>query len=73
MRAARAKLDSQLERFIQRHGRDKVLKQPPGRLGPNDVVYVDNRSCGWGQIREVIGGDNIRNTPRRSRCISLGD
>jgi hypothetical protein len=64
-----------LERFIQRKGADKVLKQDPpfvpGALPTGQVVYVDNGRCGPGYIREVTGGNMQRNTPRAYRCIRL--
>jgi serine/threonine-protein kinase len=78
-------VEAQLERFIQRVGRDKVLKQEPPRstvmtvsdvLAPGQVVYVDDGWCPPGRIREVTGtpdalGSNLRDRP--SRCISLSD
>jgi serine/threonine-protein kinase len=83
--AAAGSQDALLERFIQRVGRDKVLKQEPPRstvmtvsdvLAPGQVVYVDDGWCPPGRIREVTGtpdalGSNLRDRP--SRCISLAD
>jgi uncharacterized protein YheU (UPF0270 family) len=76
--------DAQLERFIQRKGRDKVMKEEPplgaGAIGSDmlrsgEVVYVNDGSCGPGRIREVTGtsamGPAFRGRP--SRCISLSD
>jgi eukaryotic-like serine/threonine-protein kinase len=67
--------DAMLERFIQRKGAAKVVKQePPSTLGgltQGEVVYVNNGFCPRGQIREVTGGNMQRNTPRSYRCIPL--
>jgi serine/threonine-protein kinase len=66
-----------LERFIQRHGQAKVLKQQPpiaqGALNQGEVVYVNDGFCPRGQIRKVTGGNNFRNIPRDIRCIPLTD
>jgi len=69
--------DELVARFIKRKGAGKVLNQDPpagpGMMQPGEVVYVNNRVCGNGRIREVTGGNNQRNTPRSFRCISLVD
>jgi len=76
--------DAQLERFIQRKGRDKVLLQEPQAGGMADpiafgeVAYINDGSCPPGRIREVKGvatdiGSRFRPTQRPSRCISLAD
>jgi hypothetical protein len=75
--------EAQLERFIQRKGRDKVLAQEPGYTGLQygEVVYINDGTCPPGRIREVTGtstswggaGSNVRPVQRPSRCISLAD
>jgi hypothetical protein len=71
--------DELLAKFIDRHGREKVLAAEPGPRGlsPGETVYVDDKSCGANRIREVIGaggssyGADANMRPRQSRCISL--
>jgi serine/threonine-protein kinase len=72
---------AQLERFIQRVGRDKVLSaeppKVPGGMRHGEVVYVNDGSCPPGRIREVTGGpapaggSSYVVGPRTSRCIPL--
>jgi len=65
--------DPALQRFIQKHGADKVLaKEPPrvaGALLPGSSVYVNDGYCPRGQIQRVTGGDLAR--PRGYRCVPL--
>ncbi|MCX7961347.1 MAG: serine/threonine protein kinase [Burkholderiales bacterium] len=67
--------DPQLQAFIRRHGRDRVLdSEPPrvaGALAFGHAVYVNDGSCPRGQIQRVIGGDQVR--PRAYRCVPLTD
>jgi hypothetical protein len=65
--------DAQLERFIQRQGRAKFFKSEReiGPLNFQEVAYLLDASCPVGQIKEVRGGNNARNTPRSYRCIPI--
>jgi hypothetical protein len=73
----------QLERFIQRVGREKVLNTEPavmvsGACGVmaypcGSVLFVNDGSCGSGAIKEITIENPYRNTYRSSRCISLAD
>jgi hypothetical protein len=51
--------------------------QPPLKEMPKDgelpfgaVVYVDDRKCPKGQLKEVTGGSREKDIPRRVRCVS---
>jgi serine/threonine-protein kinase len=61
-----------LEKFIQKHGRDKVVpKEPPftfQSMRQGEVIYVNDGSCGRLRIKEVTA-DMRRNRSRR--CIPL--
>ncbi len=52
-----------------------VKREPPmGALKEGQRVLVDDRSCGPGQIKEVIGGNHVKvggykNIVRERRCI----
>jgi hypothetical protein len=82
-KAAAAGVEAQLERFMQRKGRDKVMRSepPPDAHSPHQtpelpfghVVYVNDGSCGPGRIKQVTGGSVPRNAPRTYRCILLAD
>ncbi|MCC6474120.1 MAG: serine/threonine protein kinase [Burkholderiales bacterium] len=73
--------DAQLERFIQRVGRDKVMRQEPplvpGGMRHGEVAYVNDGRCPAGRIREVtqVGGITSGTFQsageRTSRCIPM--
>jgi hypothetical protein len=71
--AAPSKSGAALAQFIERHGRSKVVERDPpmGQMQTLEVVYVNDGSCPDGEIKELIGGSNIRGTERRARCIKL--
>jgi serine/threonine-protein kinase len=77
---AAASDEAKLERFAQRVGRDKVMKQEPINLPQGRVVYITDGSCGSGRIKEIVGGvfastsgaqPNSRGDGPRTRCIPL--
>jgi serine/threonine-protein kinase len=72
--AAPAHADGKLERFMQREGRHKFFRteREIGPLAFQELVYV-LQGCPSGQVREVRGGNNFRNTPRSYRCIPIPD
>jgi hypothetical protein len=72
--AAPADADGKLERFMQREGRHKFFRteREIGPLAFQELAYV-LQGCPSGQVREVRGGNNFRNTPRSYRCIPIPD
>jgi hypothetical protein len=71
-----------LERFVQRHGRDKVVAvEPPNvpaAMRRGEIAYVNDGSCGPGRIKEVMNmsdgwSASFTLRPREYRCISLRD
>jgi serine/threonine-protein kinase len=78
---AAASNDALLEKFIERHGRDKVVpKEPPnvrGAMRFGESVFVNDGSCGPDEIREVwISRESVYSDTlgeRQYRCISLKD
>lgn len=47
------------------------LTQMPeeGELSYGVTVYVDDRKCPKGEIKEVTGGSRDKNIPRQVRCV----
>jgi hypothetical protein len=73
MRETEAKNAQRLEKFMEQQGRWKFFTSARaiGPLRTGDVAYVTDGMCPWGQIKQVTGGDKLRNTPRRVQCIPL--
>jgi hypothetical protein len=40
-----------------------------GEIAYGVTVYVDDRKCPKGEIKEVIGGSREKNIPRQVRCV----
>jgi len=57
-------------------GAQTVVKQEPweGKMGPGQVILVDDGTCGKGKIKEVTGGElaAMNPRPRTRRCIPKG-
>ena len=49
----------------------EMLKEEPpkGSLPFGKIVYVDDRSCPKGEVKEIVGGNQERSIPRRVRCV----
>ena len=49
----------------------EVLKEEPARnsLPRGKVVHVDDGTCPAGMIKEVTGGSQDRNVPRKVQCV----
>jgi hypothetical protein len=73
MRQREAKNAQRLEKFMEQQGRWKFFTSARaiGSLRTGEVAYVTDGMCPWGEIKRVIGGDNLRNTPRTVQCIPL--
>lgn len=41
----------------------------PGTIPHNEIVLVDDGSCPPGQVKELTGGNDSQNIPRKQRCI----
>ena len=63
-----------IEQFKARHP-DKVWDHEPetGTINFREIVYVNDKSCPPGQIRELTGGSPTRGVERKNRCISLSE
>ncbi|HYM29021.1 MAG TPA: DUF6719 family protein, partial [Steroidobacteraceae bacterium] len=50
-----------------------VLNAEPvfGTIQYREIVYIDDKSCPAGQIRELTGGSPSRGIARENRCIAL--
>ena len=64
--------------LAQYGGTPRILDAPPapGQLRQGERVWVNDRSCPAGQIREIIGGSNrsragatIPGQERQDRCV----
>jgi hypothetical protein len=42
---------------------------PPGAIPFGKIVYVDDGTCPSGEVKEITGGSNQRNIPRKVRCV----
>jgi membrane protein involved in colicin uptake len=64
---------SALEQFKLRHSSADFANREPvqGQLREGHILYVDDRSCPEGEIRELTGGNNRTQVPRKSRCVKL--
>lgn len=73
MRQREAKNAQRLEKFMGQQGRWKFFTSARaiGPLRTGEVAYVTDGMCPWGEIKQVIGGDSLRNTPRTVQCIPL--
>jgi hypothetical protein len=49
----------------------RPLKEMPqeGEISYGVTVYVDDRKCPKGEIKEVIGGSREKNISRQVRCV----
>ena len=49
----------------------EMLKEEPpkGSLPYGKMVYVDDRSCPKGEVKEIVGGNQEKSIPRRVRCV----
>ncbi|HEY8068759.1 MAG TPA: DUF6719 family protein [Burkholderiales bacterium] len=63
-----------IEQFKARHP-DKVWDHEPetGTINFREIVYVNDKSCPPGKIRELTGGSPTRGVERKNRCISLSE
>ena len=52
-------------------GAIEVVKEEPPRnsLPRGKVVHVDDGTCPAGMIKEVTGGSQDRNVPRKVQCV----
>ena len=50
---------------------DGDLKQmpKPGEIPHGKVVYVDDGKCPKGEVKEVTGGRDLKQIPRKVRCV----
>ncbi|MGS5088785.1 DUF6719 family protein [Hydrogenophaga sp. A37] len=46
-------------------------KQMPqdGVLSPGEVVLVDDGRCPAGEVKQVTGGNKVKNIPREVKCV----
>ena len=53
-------------------GCSPTMKAEPGagQLGSGVKVLVDDCTCPAGQIKQVTGGNNAANIPRKRECIA---
>ena len=51
------------------------LKEMPkeGDVPFGKIVYVDDRKCPKGEVKEVTGGNREKATPRQVRCVKRPD
>ena len=42
---------------------------PPGSLPRGKVVYVDDRTCPKGEVKEITGGSKDKSLLRTVRCV----
>lgn len=49
----------------------EVLKEMPkeGEIPYRKIVYVDDKTCPVGEIKEVTGGSKEKSIPRKIRCV----
>jgi hypothetical protein len=49
----------------------EYLKEVPkdGEIPYGKVVYVDDKKCPKGEIKEITGGSQEKNIPRKTRCV----
>jgi len=69
-------LAASLEQFKARHPNRVVDQEPPrggNIIGYGGQIYVNDKSCPPGQIKELTGGNLSRGIDRESRCISLSE
>ncbi len=47
------------------------LKKMPkgGDIPYGKIVYVDDGECPKGEVKEVTGGSQVKNVPRKVRCV----
>jgi hypothetical protein len=72
---ARLLAASSLDQFKVRHPGKEIYDQEPG-VSPGifhgrEIIYVDDKNCPQGQIKEVTTGDVSRGIDRKYRCINL--
>lgn len=49
---------------------DVLKEEPPkGSLPRGKVVYVDDGVCPIGEVKEIIGGSEVKGIPRKVRCV----
>ena len=51
--------------------RSEYLKEVPkdGEIPYGKVVYVDDKKCPKGEIKEITGGSEEKKIPRKTRCV----
>lgn len=51
------------------------LKKMPkeGDIPFGKIVYVDDGTCPKGEVKEVTGGSQVKDVPRRVRCVKRPD
>jgi hypothetical protein len=49
----------------------ETLKEVPkdGEIPHGKIVYVDDKKCPKGEIKEITGGSKDKAIPRRIRCV----
>ena len=49
----------------------EYLKEIPkdGEIPYGKVVYVDDKKCPKGEIKEITGGSQEKKIPRKTRCV----
>ncbi|MGH6622897.1 MAG: DUF6719 family protein [Burkholderiaceae bacterium] len=49
----------------------EILREMPseGEIPYRKIVYVDDKTCPAGQIKEVTGGSKEKSVPRKVRCV----
>lgn len=57
------------------HGKVEYLKEDPpfGTLPYGAIVYVDDRTCPTGEVKELTAGNRQRSIPRVIRCVKRPD
>lgn len=51
-----------------------LTKMPKGGDIPfGKIVYVDDGECPKGEVKEVTGGSQVKDVPRKVRCVKRPD
>ena len=49
----------------------EYLKEVPkdGEIPFGKIVYVDDKKCPKGEVKEITGGSQEKSIPRKTRCV----
>lgn len=53
----------------QAKGEYLKVEPPKGTLPFRKIVYVDDRTCPRGEVKEITGGSQEKSIPRTVRCV----